>query len=275
LLEGTPAGRRSKEALSMAIQLGLEPDDFGMNTWRAVAAEFIATALFVFVGTAAIIVAGAGSEAASGSAGPSPQFVLQVGLAFGLAIAVLVAATAKISGGHINPAVTFAAAATGKMKVSTAVLYIVAQLLAAIVGSLMLKTVIAGPLEGNLGATTLNVFVPGEHLGILDDQVGGGAGAGLLVEIALTFVLVFVVFATAMDPKGLAHLAPAAIGLAVLIDHMAGVGLTGASMNPARSFGPAVVAGEWDDQWVYWIGPLIGAALAALVYEYVFLNREE
>ena len=101
------------------------------------------------------------------------------------------------------------------------------------------------------------------------------AGAGLLVEIVLTFVLVFVIFATAMDPKGPTHLAPMAIGLAYLVDSLVGIPLTGASMNPARSFGPAIVANVWADHWIYWLGPAIGAVLAALVYEFVFLERED
>jgi glycerol uptake facilitator-like aquaporin len=99
--------------------------------------------------------------------------------------------------------------------------------------------------------------------------------AGVIVEAILTFVLVFTVFATATDPPGLGNLAPIAIGFAILIDHFVGVPLTGASMNPARSFGPALVAGEWDDHWAYWVGPLIGGSVAALVYTFVYLNREE
>ena len=101
-------------------------------------------------------------------------------------------------------------------------------------------------------------------------------GAGVLVEAVLTFILVFTVFATAMDKRGMANLAPIAIGLAVLVDHFVGVPLTGASMNPARSFGPALVAGFWEDHWVYWLGPLIGGGLAALVYYLTFMwGREE
>jgi len=99
--------------------------------------------------------------------------------------------------------------------------------------------------------------------------------AALLVEIVLTFALVWVVFATAVDPKGPRHLAPAAIGLVIMADHFIGVPLTGASMNPARSFGPALVSNQWADHWVYWLGPLIGGGIAALVYELVFLHREE
>jgi aquaporin TIP len=253
----------------MSIQMGFQPGDFTLKTWRAAAAEFIATALFVFIGTGAVVVGVAsGAAAVSGGAAPTPAFVVAVALAHGLAIAVLVAATAKISGGHINPAVSFAAALTGKIKVSTGLIYAGAQLAGAVCGSLLLKAIIAGPFEAGLGAHGINKV-------LLDDQVGSGAGAALLVEIALTFALVFVIFATAIDAKGLGHLAPAAIGLTVLVDHLVGIPLTGASMNPARSFGPALVASEWADHWVYWLGPLIGGGIAALVYEFVFLNREE
>lgn len=261
----------------MSIQLGFRPDDFSVKTWRAVAAEFIATGLFVFLVTGAIVSANAFFTAQGAELPPVPGvgFIIAVALAGGLSIGLLVAATAKISGGHINPAITFAAAATGKMKVSTAVLYIAAQLTAAILGSLLLKLVVAGPIEGNLGATTISVFDPSSGGGVLDDSVGNGAGAALLVEAALTFVLVFVVFATAFDKKGPTHLAPIAIGLAIVADHFIGIAMTGASMNPARSFGPAVVASVWDDQWIYWFGPLIGAGVAALVYEFVFLERED
>ena len=246
----------------MTIQLGFQREDFTMQTWRAVAAEFIATGLFVFLGTGTVVVAVA-MQVETGTA------ILTIALAHGLAIAVLVAAIARISGGHINPAVTFAAAMTGKMKVSTACLYIGGQLIAAILGSLLLKGIIAGPFEAGLGAHGLN------SLGILDDQVGNGAGAGLLLEAVLTFALVFVVFAVAIDKKGLTHLAPMAYGLIVLVDHLVALPLTGASMNPARSFGPAIVANIWTDHWIYWLGPLIGAGVAALVYEFVFLQREE
>ncbi len=246
----------------MTIQMGFQREDFTMQTWRAVAAEFIATGLFVFLGTASVVVVVA-MQVDTGAK------ILTIALAHGLAIAVLVAAIARISGGHINPAVTFAAAITGKMKVSTAILYVGGQLIAAILASLLLKGIIAGPFEAGLGAHGLN------SLGILDDQVGNGAGAGLLLEAVLTFALVFVVFATAIDKKGLTHLAPMAIGLIVLVDHLIGIPLTGASMNPARSFGPAIVANIWTDHWIYWLGPLIGAGVAALVYEFVFLHREE
>jgi aquaporin TIP len=260
----------------MAIQLGFQPADFTMKTWRSVAAELIATGMFVFIGVGSVIVAKASlSEAGIGGATPGSGFVIAVAIAHGLGILLAVAATASISGGHINPAVTFAQVLTGKMRVSTGLLYVGGQIAGAILAVLLLKGIVAGPMEAGLGAHGINVFNPDTGLGILDDQIGDGAGAGLLVEIVLTFALVFVVFATAVDPKGPRHLAPAAIGLVIMADHLIGIPLTGASMNPARSFGPAVVANVWTDHWIYWLGPLIGAGIAALVYEFAFLHREE
>ncbi len=225
-------------------------------TWRATLAEFIATLLFVFLGAGTVVVTGGLLKD-----GLTSARLVAIALAHGLTIALLVSATAKISGGHINPAVTFGAWITGKIDLAKAIMYVVAQLLGAVVGALLLKAVIPAAAQGNLGAHGLGSGVT--------------AGGGLLAEIVLTFALVFVVFATAMDPKGLGHLAPAAIGLTVLVDHLFGVPVTGASMNPARSFGPAFVAGAWDNHWVFWVGPLVGGGLAALVYEFVFLRREE
>jgi aquaporin TIP len=244
-----------------AESLGFTAEDFGPRTWRAVLAELIATLLFVFVGAGSVVVV-------TGVIGLSPRddaaALTAIALAHGLAIALLVAGTAKISGGHINPAVTFGAVITGRMKLTTGVLYVAAQLTGAVIGALLLEAAVVGEVEGSLGAHSLN-------LGALD-----GEGGGVLVEAVLTFVLVFTVFATAIDPRGMSNLAPVAIGLAVLVDHLVGVPLTGASMNPARSFGPALVADVWDNHWVYWVGPLAGGGIAALAYYLTFMwGREE
>ena len=223
-------------------------------TWRATLAEFIATLLFIFLGAGTVVVTGGLLKD-----GLTSARLVAIALAHGLTIALLVSATAKISGGHINPAVTFGAWITGKIDLAKAIMYVVAQLVGAVVGAWLLKAVIPAAAQGNLGAHGLGPGIT--------------AGGGLLAEIVLTFALVFVVFATAMDPKGLGHLAPAAIGLTVLVDHLFGVPVTGASMNPARSFGPALAAGAWDNHWIFWVGPLVGGGLAALVYEFLFLRR--
>ena len=93
------------------------------------------------------------------------------------------------------------------------------------------------------------------------------------MEVVITFAVVFVIFATAVDPRGMGNFAPLAIGLIVLVDHLVAVPITGASMNPARSFGPALVAFEWSNHWIYWIAPLLGGAIAALIYQFAFMNR--
>src|SRR3972149_2300704 len=243
-----------------AAGLGFTADDLGPSAWRAAIAELIATLLFVFIGAGAVVVI---TGVLGLSPGEDAAALVAIALAHGLAIATMVAATARISGGHINPAVTFAAVISGRMKPATGFVYVAAQMVGAVIGALLLKVVVVSSIEGNLGAHGLN------------DAALSSDAAGVLVEAILTFVLVFTVFATAMDRRGLGNAAPIAIGFAILIDHFVGVPLTGASMNPARSFGPALVANEWDDHWVYWVGPLAGAGLAALIYYFVYLNRSE
>ncbi len=134
-----------------AESLGLTRDDLNERTWRAVLAEFIATLLFVFIGAGAVAV-GTGALPLPAEA-LDPATLTAIALAHGLAIAVLVAATARISGGHINPAVTFAAVITGRMKAGPGVLYVAAQLVGAVVGALLLDAVLVSEVEGNLGAS--------------------------------------------------------------------------------------------------------------------------
>ena len=184
--------------------------------------------------------------------------LLTIALAFGFIVAVVVAATGRLSGAHINPAVTCAALITGHISPIRGLLYFGGQLGGAAIGSLLIVAVVPGD-GGSLGATSLGSNV--------------GSGAGLLTEIILTFALVFVIFGTAVDPKGPNSLAPVLIGLTVAVDIMIGGPLTGASMNPARSFGPALVAVEWADHWIYWAGPIVGGTIAALVYQHVYLRR--
>lgn len=226
------------------------------DTWYGIGAEFLATGLFVFLGAGAVVVSGgiAGGDELTAAR------LLVIALAHGLAIMLLVAATANISGGHINPAVSIAAWVGGQIGAAKAGAYIVAQLLGAIGGAFLLAIVVPGEMEGTLGAHAIG-------------PLANGTTGALIAEIVLTFALVFVVFATAMDRRGLAAYAPAAIGLVILVDHLVGVPMTGASMNPARTLGPALIAGEWADHWVYWAGPIIGGVLAAVVYAYGFMRR--
>jgi len=238
--------------------LGLTAEDMGVGTWRAVAAELVALALFVFGGAGTVV-------AVTGVLGISPAqdaaALVAIALAHGLLIALLVAATGSISGGHINPAVTLAMVVTGRLKAAIGALYVVGQLAGAVLGAFLLKVAFQDGIEGNLGAHALN-------LGALPNEA-----AAVLVEAVLTFALVFTVFATAVDKRGPATIAPLVIGFVILADHLVGVPLTGASMNPARSFGPAAVANFWDDHWVYWAGPFIGAVVAGLLYSLVFMAR--
>lgn len=182
-----------------------------------------------------------------------------IALTHGFAIAFLTYATANLSGGHINPAVKFATWATKNISSSRAIMFVLAQLVGAVAGALLLLAAIPDAADTNLGAHALGPDV--------------SISMGIIMEIIITFALVFVIFATAVDSGGMGNLAPLAIGLAVLVDHLLAVSVTGASMNPARSFGPALVAGEWDNHWIYWIGPLIGGGLAGMVYQFSFMNR--
>ena len=224
--------------------------------WRAAGAELIATFLFVFLGPGVVVVTG------MMSGGMDASRLVAIAVGHGLAIMLLVSAIGHISGGHINPAVTFAAWLTKRISSTDAAAYVVAQLAGAALGALLLGAVVVGAIGD--GAGTL-----GTH--------GLGAGIepweGVVIEIVLTFALVLVVFGAAMDKRGIANVAPLAIGLVVLVDHLVGVPLTGASMNPARSFGPALIANSWADHWVYWVGPLAGAALAGFGYKYIFQNN--
>ena len=224
------------------------------EAWRSTLAEFIASLLFVFLGAGSVVVSGGLPNGDLDSAR-----LAVIALTHGLAIAMLVYATANISGGHINPAVTFAAWLTKKISTARGLMYIAAQLGGAVVGALLLLATIPEAANTNLGAHALGPDV--------------SISMGLLMEIILTFALVFVIFATAVDPGGMGNLAPLAIGMTVLVDHLVGVPITGASINPARSFGPALVSGAWSDQWIYWIAPLLGGAGAGVVYQYIFINR--
>jgi aquaporin TIP len=217
--------------------------DWFLRSW----AEFVGTFALVFAGMGAIAV---GTD------------LVGVALAHGLVIAVMASAVGHISGGHFNPAVTFGFLVTRRIDPTLAAAYVGAQLFGATVGALALRALYPDGLD-------LDAGVP---------QLGQGvsAGAGMGIEAILTFFLVWVIFATAADPRGaFKSIAGLAIGLTITLDILAGGPLTGAAMNPARSLGPALVQNVWDDFLVYWIGPLAGGGLAALLYDLLYLRPLE
>jgi MIP family channel proteins len=220
---------------------------------RAAAAEFIGVFIFVFSGCAAAI---------------SNTNIFAIACAFGLAITVMAFSTGDLSGGHLNPAVSWALFITGYISLYRLAVYVMCQFLGAICGALFLSVVTKGR----------EVLIPGHPTTEL-----GANGFGhmitsleaLGVEIITTFSLVFVVFCTAVDPspKGRMQYAAIPIGFTVIIGIIATGNISGGSMNPARSLGPAVATGDWAPMWVYFLGPLVGGSLAGLVHRYGFLGR--
>jgi len=223
--------------------------------WRKAIAEFIGAFTLIFIGAGAIISTGGGD-------------LLLIALAHGLAIGVMVSALARISGAHFNPAVTLGALAGRQITVRLALLYWAFQLLGALVAALALFAIFPSSVwqPSHLGTPALGT-TPGLSWNV-------SVATGILVEAVLTFLLVFVVYGTGMDPKGTFNAVGGfAIGLTISVDIMMGGPLTGAAMNPARWFGPAVVSQFFDNWYVYWIGPFLGAVFAGVVYSRVFLDK--
>jgi aquaporin Z len=211
-------------------------------------AEFVGTFTLIFVGAGSIIATHGGNLTA-------------IALAHGLAIGVMASAVGHISGGHFNPAVTFGFVVTRKIELHLAAVYWFAQLVGAILAAFLLSAVLPQQQVDavNLGAPSLAPGISG--------------GGGVAIEAVLTFFLVWVIFATAADPRGaFASIAGLAIGFTITLDIFMGGPYTGAAMNPARAVGPELVQNFWTNGWVYWIGPLLGGGLAALVYDRLYLR---
>jgi aquaporin TIP len=218
---------------------------------RRALAEFVGTFTLIFIGVGSIVTANDIHD-------PS---LIGVALAHGLAIGVMVSAVGHISGAHFNPAVTFGFLVTRRIKPALALVYWVAQIAGAASAALLVRDLLPR-------ASTQAV-----HLGV--PALGGGvnAGAGFALEAILTFFLMWVVFASAVDPRGtFKSIAGLAIGLTITLDILFGGPFTGAAMNPARAFGPQLVGSHWANAWVWYAGPVLGATVAAVLYELLYLR---
>ncbi|MGH2614415.1 MAG: MIP/aquaporin family protein, partial [Thermomicrobiales bacterium] len=227
------------------------------DLWRASLAEFLGPFTLVVAAVGAIISTQNLSDGGN---------LVAVALAHGLAIGLMVAALGHVSGGHFNPAVTIGMLATGEVGVTRAVSYIIAQLVGGLAGAAILTVIFPalGPMGRNNTGVNLGV------LGLGPDVTVAGA---VIMEVVMTFFLVLVIFGTAVDPRGPKAIAGLVIGLTITMDILAGGRVTGAAMNPARAFGPALVQQDFTNWWIYWVGPIIGGLIAAFAYKYFWLSR--
>jgi len=231
---------------------GLYGSRIGDRLARSAVAEVVGTALLVFVGTSAAVAAGTGNDYDS----------LGVVLAFGLTLVALAAAFGHVSGCHLNPAVTLGLAVSGRFPWPAAGAYVGAQLIGGLLGAAATWACYGNPgrTDGNLGATLPADGVP--------------LGRAFLVELLVTFLLVLVVIAVATDDRAESGIAPIAVGLALAAAIFAAGPLTGGAVNPARAFGPNLLAGELAPLWLYLVAPTIGGILAAVLYARVFARTE-
>ena len=221
-------------------------------------AEFFGTLALTFFAVGAIC-----ADQYLRASGQGGFGLLGLALAYGLAYAIMVSAVGHISGGHLNPAVTIAFWVTKRLSTLQSLLYWIAQLLGALAGAYLVVAIIPEAVwrPVGLGTPALTPDFTRMH--------------GMLLEGVMTFFLVLVFFATAVDARGaFDKIAGFAIGLTVTIDMLVGGPFTGAAINPARAFGPALTAHYWTNHGVYWVGPLLGGVLAGVIYDRVFLGNQ-
>jgi MIP family channel proteins len=220
--------------------------DMLMKHARELLAEFIGTFVMIFAGTGAVMVNTLSNGAVTH---------LGISIVFGAVVTALIYSLGHISGAHFNPGVTLAFWSGGFFRRSLVIPYIVAQVLGAIAASGLLRLSLG--MVGNLGAT-----IPRN----------GDWFQALILETVLTFILMLVIFGSGLDRRAPIGFAGIAIGLTVALEAACMGPITGASMNPARSIAPALVSGNWQHQWVYWVAPIVGAQLAMVTYRYLSNN---
>jgi aquaporin Z len=214
------------------------------------------------LGAGALVFIGAGSIMQIGYSGDGS--LLAVAAAHGLILAIMVSALGHLSGAHFNPAITFGFLVTRRIEPAMALVYWISQFVGAVLAALMLRIVFDDQI------------VDLTHLGAPAVGEGVAVWEAFILEIVMTFFLVLVVFATAVDERGAFKIvAGFAIGLTIFADILVGGPLTGAAMNPARAFGPQLVGNFWEDGWIYYLAPVIGGAIAALMYDRLYLRPHE
>ena len=223
-------------------------------------AESIATFALVFFGPLSVAL----SLVIFGQ-GLTIESILMISLAHGSAIGLMVYAFGHISGAHINPAVTIPMMITKKIGIGNGIGYIVFQIIGAIIAALSLMVILpdAG-MAVNLGTQ-----------GGPSDLLNSDPMSGLVLELVFTFFLVVTIFGVAVHKKAPAGIHGISIGGMVFLLHLIGIPLTGASMNPARTFGPALISGTWEFHWIYWVGPIIGGIIAGVLMNYLYVKKSE
>jgi len=238
--------------MGFSIKLGVA-EVKTLNFWRAIAAEFLGCFFFLLFVTCVTI--GWGNVAVSANN-------VEVGLGIGLAIASLAQAFGHVSGGHLNPAVSLGMVCAGRIPMIRGLLYIIAQCIGGIGGAAVTKGCTSSVQVKNLGATFLATSVKQEQ--------------GFALEFLFTFMLVFFVLSITDEKKQQEPYGTTlGIGIYIVVAHVCLIPFTGCGINPARSFGPAVMMGIWDDHWIYWVAPFSAAILAAPIYTFIFYVSEE
>jgi aquaporin TIP len=227
-----------------------------LTTLRVLTAEALGTFYLCFAGIAAILCTAPPINSGGG--------LVAIALAHGLALSIAVNNFGGISGAHVNPAVTMGMLVTGRIKAPLAFLYIAAQMLGSAIAAITCREIF--PAEA-VNAAMLGIPLP---------AAWATTGTVFCVEFVLTFLLITSVFGTAVDERGkTVKIGGFGIGLTVAFDILAGGPITGASMNPARSFGPALVMGHWEWHWLYWVAPILGGCAAALLYDRFLLGPRD